>query len=291
MCASNQATAAQYSATTARPVGLDLQTATLPSQQQQINSLVGRSGNPLESFYANPNDVLKNSSQYAALSDLTNRNINAQINPVAANLKQQVQQNEQDQYNKQIAFAQDTGPGSATQQIENAALRSGLGSIFTGGAAADSSFGRASLQSALGQGVLGANEYQQNVLNAANSNANGVVASNYGQYTPSGASLENLDLTQQQNQVAARNAATQNLLQNQAGAATAFQGTINNAADQLQSTENNNVNAQNQASAADVAAQNQIAAANLQAQSQLTGALISGGFGLASKGIGAGAGF
>jgi hypothetical protein len=241
-------------ATTAAPSGANLLAATEPGMSALTSGIVGNSGNALQTFYANPNSVLTSASNYAQLADLQNRAANQQLNPLAANLKQQTLNNQQAQYNNQVAYANQTGPGSAQQQIENSALRSGLGQIFNGGGNTAGSFGQAQAQQALGQGVLGANQYQQNVLNSANSNANGLVAANYGQYTPSGSSLENMDLTQQQNFVGNQNAATQNLLNNQMGQVNAFQGTVNNAANQLQSTENQNVAAQNQASAGNMGA-------------------------------------
>jgi hypothetical protein len=239
-------------ASTAQPVGAQMLAASAPSQSAWVNGIVGNSGNPLQTFQANPNEVLNDSSQYAQLSDLMNKQINQKINPLAANLKQQVQQNVSQNYQDQMNFAKNTGPGSASQQIQNQALQHGLGNVFQAGGSPASSFGQATLQSALGQGVLGANAYQQNIMNQANSNANGMVASNWGNYTPSGSSLENLTLQGQQNFVANQNAATQNLLQNQMGAATSFGGMINNAADQLQATENQNAAARNQASAANL---------------------------------------
>jgi hypothetical protein len=265
------------SPTTAQPVGANLLAATQPGISQETNAIVGESGQPLKTFYANPNDVLNSTINLAELSDLTNRQINANLNPVASNLKQQVQQNVTQQYGQQMALAQNSGAGSANSVLQNAAAAHGLGNIFQGGAGSAPSAGQASLQSAIGQGVIGANAYQQNLMNAANSNANGLVASTYGQYAPSGSSLENLDLGQQQNFVANQNAATQNLLINQMGAANAFQGTINNAANQLQSVSNNNAAAANQASAANLGfASGLLSDAGSLAGSAIKGAGVSG---------------
>lgn len=224
----------------ARPVGLQMQAALAPSMSARENTLLDKAAALPERLNISPMEILNDSREYAKLVALINNNESRAAQPEIENLRDKM---EQDIIKEYYAAGDDT---EVNKQIGDEATRRGLEQVFSSGVGPNSSIGKATLQSAIGKGVLGAREYKQNQLDRARGNAAALVSANPSDvFAPGADELVNFELDKRASAVDSRNQAVQGLLSRGFQSHSNFGNTVNNAANQLQSVENANVQSRN----------------------------------------------